>query len=476
MQKLVGFIMFGLTAASAFGQTLPDYVQLLPLPVPGDAWVWAGSPPGDTARLFVMEGGGTIRVLDITKQPGQLPTYTLRTAPFLVNASPQARSVAFAPDFATSGRFYVAAEVTGPTGTAIKEFTVSAADPNIANATPTRTIKTFTGLTFDHAVGSMYFGRDGMLYVGVGDGMSSSNGQAINTPLGKMLRIDVLSGQDDFPADTANNYHVPADNPLVGRSNAVPEIWHIGIRNPWRWSFDRWSGDMWICDVGGNRAGEVDRLVGSGTPYSNLGWPVFDGTQQYSGNLNPDFTIPSLVVPLVSINRETSQCSTIGGVMYRGNELRPWRGRFVWSDACGGDVYSAAFDGTALGPVQSHRDQLRNVTTGGTVSLTNVSMIAEDGSGELYVLQASRGGSSGGIIHRFVGVGDQPALADVGQAGGIVGVDGLLDNNDFIAFITLFFNNDPRADMGAQGGVQGVDQRLDNNDFIAFINAFFDGI
>ena len=227
--------------SQVFGQTLPDYVAALPLPVPGDSWVWAGSPPDDRSRLFAMEGGGSIRILDIAYSAGSLPEFTLRTTPFVTLTTNQARSVAFAPDFAISGKVYIAHETTG--GSRIVEVRVSASDPNVADPASVRLIRMFPNLTFDHALGSMHFGRDGMLYIGVGDAMSSANGQLINTVHGKMLRIDV-SGADDYPDDANKNFAIPPSNPLIARPLAAPEIWHIGLRNPWRWSFDRKTGDV----------------------------------------------------------------------------------------------------------------------------------------------------------------------------------------------------------------------------------------
>jgi len=468
---LLPVVLFSAAAAAQ----MADYVNALPLPVTNDAWVWAGGPPGDASRLFVMEGGGTIRVLDITNVPGQLPTYTLRAAPFATVTSTQARSVEFAPDFATSGRLYVAYQNTA-SSSRIVELTASAADRNVADPALTRTIRDFPNVYFDHALGSMHFGRDGMLWIGCGDGHVSNNSQTTANVMGKLLRIDVLSGIDDFPDDATRNYHVPAGNPLVSRPGAAPEIWHIGIRNPWRWSFDRWNGDTWICDVGGSAAGEIDHFSGKGAPYANLGWPCFDGSSGSACSaLNTDFTVATLTYPLLSISGAGSTCSTIGGVMYRGNDLRPWRGRFIWSDACSSQLYSAAFDGTALTDQQTHTAQLQHAVTGAQLTINNISMVAEDGAGELYICQANRGTSSGGSIYRIVAAGPQPPLADVGRQGGLAGADGVLDNNDFVAFIDFFFSNDPRADMGAQGGVRGVDQALDNNDFVVFIDAFFLG-
>ncbi|HZW06049.1 MAG TPA: PQQ-dependent sugar dehydrogenase [Phycisphaerales bacterium] len=473
MRPITTLLLAASLAAAANGQ-MPDYVDALPLPVTNDAWIWAGSPPGDPSHLFVMDGGGNIRVLDIAHPPGELPVYTLRPAPFAAIPTNQARSIAFAPDYPVSGKLYVAHEI-GSGDSRITELTRSAADPYAADPGAKRTIRDFTDLSFDHALGSIHFGRDGMLYIGAGDGHTSGNAQLITNVKGKMLRIDVRSGIDDFPDDPARNYRVPPDNPLVARPAASPEIWHIGLRNPWRWSFDRWSGDMWICDVGGGRAGEIDRLP-LGTPaYRNLGWPCFDGTQPQGCTLNADFTTATLTAPLLSIAGTGPVCSTIGGIMYRGNGVRPWRGRFIWSDACSSQIYSAAFDGAALIDEQTHAAQLRHAVTGATVNINNISMIAEDGHGELYILQANRGPTSGGTIYRIVAAGQQPPIADTGQQGGIPGADGSFDNNDFVVFIDWFFSNDPRADMGAQGGLRGVDQALDNNDFVAFIDAFFTG-
>ena len=206
----------------------------------------------------------------------------------------------------------------------------------------------------------------------------------------------------------------------------------------------------------------------------NFGWPAREGNSG-SGTINPDFTAATLTFPILAIARAGGQCSTSGGAMYRGNDIRPWRGRYIWSDYCSARFYSALYDGTTLVDVQEHASQLRNLTTGSIINIPSVSMIAEDGAGELYILQANRGTSSGGAVYRLVPQGPFPPLADVGVAGGLPGADGAFDNNDFIAFIDFFFAGDPRADMGVAGGLRGVDQQLDNNDFIVFIDAFFLG-
>lgn len=467
----------GAWASCALGQAIPDTIGLRSVGLSADAWVWAGSMPGDRDRLLAMEGGGSIFVVDITRptEVGGLPTFSVRPTPFLTNNSRQARSVVFAPDFVpgVGGRFYVAAEsfVAGISGTSITEYRTRADDPWQAEATSARQIMRLNVVS-DHAVGSMAFDSSGMLLIGVGDAFNALNSQNLTNLFGKMLRIDVLSGRDDYPADANQNYAIPADNPLVSRAGARPEILHIGLRNPWRWGYDKWRGDMWIADVGAGDPGEISR-VSPAASYLNFGWAVREGNVpgERPESLNPDFTLESLVAPLVAIRRGTGQCSTSGGALYAGAMLRGWRGRYVWGDYCRG-MWSQDF--SVPGSMMTDHTLQINVVGGGTFSIA-VTTIAEDGAGEIYMLTGSRGSTGQGAVYAIVPQGTQPALADIAGEGGSLGADGEYDNNDFIVFIQQFFANDPRADIGTQGGVWGADFVLDNNDFIVFIGAFFEG-
>ncbi|HZW05883.1 MAG TPA: GC-type dockerin domain-anchored protein, partial [Phycisphaerales bacterium] len=161
-----------------------------------------------------------------------------------------------------------------------------------------------------------------------------------------------------------------------------------------------------------------------------------------------------------------------GGVVYRGNAVRPWRGRFIFADTYSWRVWSARVGQTgAWTDLQDWSTLLTSTVAGVTPPpIRYVVSLAQDNDGEVYLVELVSG-----RIRRIVPQGAQPLLADVGMQGGVPGADGAFDNNDFVVFIDFFFSNDPRADMGKQGGLRGVDQRLDNNDFVAFIDAFFEG-
>lgn len=476
---LAGFAGVSVLASSARAQ-IADFVEMIQLPVPGDSWVWLGAPTGEAGRVFAMEGGGTIRVLEVTRGAAGAPVFSLRTTPFLSQtpASPQARSVAFAPDFATSGKFYVAAQVvSNPARTELVEYTVSTTDPNVADPASRRLIWNFPGLTFDHAFGSMHFGVDGLLYIGMGDFNSRPNDAPLLTSQwGKVLRI-IPSG-DDFPADADRNYSIPAGNPVENVGQNRPEIWHIGLRNPWRWSFDRWpnpatpngQGDMWLFDVGGSNAGEVNRLVGIGQPLSNFGWPGIDGVTG-----TPPAT--NYVAPVFAIQRQNNQCSTSGGLRYRGSEIRPWRGRIFYSDACEGGLRTGRLDstGTQLLDVQQLATQLNLRGNTQSTSIGIVSMVAEDGVGEMYVLQANRGATGTGRIYRLVPSSGQPALADVAGPNQSAGPDGQYSADDIITYLNWYFAGAAEADVAGPNQSTIVDQQLSADDIIAFLNAFFAG-
>jgi hypothetical protein len=463
------------TIASA---QLADFVEMIRLPVPQDNWVWLGSPPGETNRVMVMEGGGTIRVLDITRNASGAPVYTLRATPFLDPGfvSPQARSVAFAPDFATSGRFYVAAETTGVSSTELNEYTVSPTDPNVALASSRRLIWRFPSLTFDHAFGSMHFGADGLLYIGMGDDFAQADAPLVTSQYGKMLRINPTG--DDFPSIADRNYRIPPGNPVPNTGTNRPEIWQIGLRNPWRWSFDRWpnpstpngQGDMWVFDVGGSPAGEVNRLVGIGSPLANYGWPSIDGTSGTAPTVN-------YLAPVFAIQRQNNQCSTSGGVVYRGSEIRPWRGRVFYSDACEGGLRTGRLsaDGLSLQGVQQLATQMNLRGSGTSTAVNAVSMVAEDGAGELYILQASRGASGNWSIFRLLPNASQPPLADVAGANQATTPDGQFTADDIIVYLGWYFAGQAEADVAGPNQSSIVDQALTADDIIVFLGRFFAG-
>jgi len=265
--------------------------------------------PGDRSRLFIIEKPGRIRVVE---------NGTLLATPFLDISGPVndngneqgLLSMAFDPDYQQNGIFYV--DYTGGSGagySVIARYHVTA-DPNVADANSGQTIMTLTQPYTNHNGGQINFGPDGYLYIGFGDGGlgddPSNAGQRLNTWLAKLLRIDVSS---------ALTYTVPPDNPFVGNPDALPEIWDQGLRNPWRWSFDRLTGDLWIGDVGQNQWEEVDLEPAGSSGGINYGWKCKEGTHNYLWSAQCDgvtFTDP------VNEYSHSDGCAITGGYAYRG--------------------------------------------------------------------------------------------------------------------------------------------------------------
>jgi glucose/arabinose dehydrogenase len=230
----------------------------------------------------------------------------------------------------------------------------------------------------NHNGGQLAFGPDGFLYLALGDGggagdrgsghVAGGNGQSLATLLGKILRIDPR-------ASAGRAYTVPADNPFLGDAQARPEIFVYGLRNPWRFSFDRKTGDLWVADVGQNEYEEVTRLPAGTIAGANLGWNLFEGSHTYREG--PDTEV---VMPILELEHADDNCSVTGGYVYRGQTIPRLRGWYLYTDYCNGTLRAAKVN--ALGQVQL-RD-LDVVTAG-------VSSFGEDNAGELYVLSQRDG-------------------------------------------------------------------------------------
>jgi glucose/arabinose dehydrogenase len=443
--------------------SLPDHVELIKLPLPSSNWLWAGSPPGDRSRVFAMDRTSGVRALDVTYDRQGRPTYTLRTLPARVGStSQQGRSMAFAPDFEDSGQVYVAIAQGGTTD--IVSYRVSALDSAVFDLASARLVLRLS-VSGDHAVGSMHFGSDGMLYIGVGDGFSYANGQQQRTTLGKMLRIDPR-GPDAFPEDPLRNYAIPADNPYANHPTNAREIWHYGVRNPWRWSFDRWNGDMWVVDVGESSSGDFSRVPATRGSLLNFGWPNFDGGPLATQNLPVGWTEQTTVRALYN---EFFGCSSSGGVLYRGSDIRSWRGRFLWGDYCANILMSALPGATAFVNIHNATSQLNVPGVTSWPGLRGVVMIAEDGAGELLIVDYN-----GSSVYRVAPNANIPRLADVAGSGQTIGADGQLTADDLIVYINWYFAGAPEADVGGPAS-RWVDQQVTPDDIILFIHEFFLG-
>ena len=226
----------------------------------------------------------------------------------------------------------------------------------------------------NHNGGQVSFGPDGKLYVGLGDGGGGNDpqnrAQNLGDLLGKLLRIDPAPS-GDLP------YTIPPDNPFVGRSGARGEIWMYGLRNPWRFSWDRRTGDLWIGDVGQNAVEEVDFLAGAAPAGTNFGWPLVEGSRRNKG-ANPD----GAVLPIFEYGHDQG-CSVTGGHVYRGSKVASLRGIYVYGDACSGRVWGLVQSGGEEGG----QGELELSDAGDLA----VASFGEDAAGELYVLNLGGG-------------------------------------------------------------------------------------
>jgi glucose/arabinose dehydrogenase len=335
------------------------------------------SPPGDTERLFIVEKGGTIRIV---KAGSLLPTAFLDISNLVSTGGEQGLlGLAFDPEYAANGRFVV--HYTDTAGnTRVSTFVRSADDADRADPTTEQLVLTAEQPFPNHNGGQILFGPDGNLYLGLGDGGSGGDpggrGQAVTDLLGSILRIDVRA---------ASPYTIPGDNPFVGRPDARPEIWSYGLRNPWRFSFDRATGDLYIGDVGENAWEEVDvsPAADSAGKGLNFGWNVTEGNHCYSsGNCNQ----AGLTSPAVEYDHDQG-CSVTGGYVYRGAAIPALQGAYFYADYCGGWVRSFRYQGGRA------VDQLQWSTL---APGSSVPSFGEDAAGELYVL------GSDGRVFRIV--------------------------------------------------------------------------
>jgi Ca2+-binding RTX toxin-like protein len=330
--------------------------------------LFATAPPGDTSRLFLVEKTGQIKILDLATGQVLATPFLDVSSQILTDGERGLLGLAFDPGFASNGFFYV--DLINPAGDAeIRRYHVSS-NPNVADSasvTPVITIDQTTAS--NHKAGWLAFGPDGFLYNSTGDGGSTPNAaQDINSLLGKILRIDVHA--DGFPADPARNYAVPADNPFVGTAGA-DEIYALGLRNPWRPSFDRATGDFYIADVGQSQYEEID----IGQKGANYGWPVFEGPVVLSGGTP---TGGSAVPPIYFYDRTVGQSIT-GGYAYRG-EGEALQGQYFFADFVQAKVFTLRFDGSAW--VATNRTSQIMPDAG---SVSNPTSFGEDARGNLYL-------------------------------------------------------------------------------------------
>jgi glucose/arabinose dehydrogenase len=333
-----------------------------------------------SGRLFVVEKRGLIHIL-ADGQRRETPFLDLTDRVRTTNGVSDERGLlglAFAPDYATSGIFYVdyVGRGTGGGDTSyISRFHVTA-DPNVGDPDSEQRLVTVAQPFTNHNGGQIVFGPGGFLYIGFGDGGSRDDpderGQDKSTLLGKLLRIDVSGG--------GATYTVPETNPFVGEPPTKPEIWAYGLRNPWRFSFDRATGDLYIGDVGQDRIEEIDYQPASSPGGENYGWNIMEGSDCLVGN---NCRRTGLTLPVAEYSHSIG-CSVTGGFVYRGERYPALQGAYLYADYCSRRMWALSRD---------DQGEWRNAQVG--MAPFDPASFGEDEQGELYVVGA---GSVGRIV------------------------------------------------------------------------------
>lgn len=329
-------------------------------------------PPDGTDRVFVVEQGGRIRVFP-NGSPASSSEFLVVTG-IISGGEEGLLGLAFHPSYATNGYFYLYYSAGSPRRSVIARYRVSA-NPNVADAVSRQVLLEVPQPYSNHNGGQLAFGPDGMLYVALGDGGSGGDpenrSQNMNELLGKILRIDVDR------TDPGKAYAVPPDNPFVGQSGARGEIWAVGLRNPWRMSFDRLTHALWAGDVGQGQWEEIDLIERGG----NYGWRRKEGFACYNPGSNCD--TGALVDPL-AVYSHGEGCSVSGGFVYRGSRLPELYGAYLYGDYCSGNIWALRYDGATT--------SVQRIVSG---SGLNISSFGEDRDGEVYIVHL------GGTIHRL---------------------------------------------------------------------------
>ncbi len=280
-------------------------------------------------------------------------------------------SVAFHPDYKSNGYLYV--DYTDTNGNTVVARFTAASDRNSADPSSFKKILGFDQPYANHNGGQLVFGPDGMLWIGAGDGGSGGdphgNGQNTNTLLGKILRIDV---------DHGDPYAIPPDNPFANGAGGKPEVWAYGLRNPWRFSFDSKTNDLYIGDVGQSNWEEIDFVSSSLKPGLNFGWNQMEGTHCYPPGSSCDTT--GITLPVAEYSHAPNNCSVTGGYVYRGTQFPAIDGVYFFTDYCSGRIWALTHDASGTWTQTQVADGRAGFSSFGV-----------DGNGEIYVTDLSNG-------------------------------------------------------------------------------------
>ncbi len=382
-----------LTAAAVAIAAAPAWSQVKSMRVASglNRPIFVTAPPGDH-RLFIVEQRGVVKIL---------VNGAVLATPFLdIDAIvPEIGSfdergllgLAFDPDFASNRRIYVNyTDLSGDTH--IRRYVVSAGDPNVVDLSTAEDLLVIDQPQSNHNGGTLAFSPvDGYLYVGMGDGGGSGDpNERAQDPaelLGKMLRLDV-SGE--------SGYSIPPGNPYQNLEGWRDEIWALGLRNPYRWSFDRATGDLWIGDVGQFDWEEIDVQPASSSGGENYGWDIMEGTHCYEPPSGCDPT--GLVLPIHEYGHN-GNCSITGGSVYRGSVIPGLAGTYFFADFCSARVWSLRYSD---GSVSEFTERTAELAPGGGLLIEDIAAIGEDGFGELYIVDRDNNSTTGGEIYRIL--------------------------------------------------------------------------
>jgi glucose/arabinose dehydrogenase len=373
-----GMPIVNATTGNACRDTPPPALALTPIVDAGELFapMMLAAPPGDPSRLFVITRGGTVRII---KDGSLLPDPFLDLTGVTTNNSGEAEhgllGLAFDPQFETNGKVWIHYNIdANPIDSVTASVLVSSDNPDLADPATLTTLFVEHQPATNHNGGMLAFGRDGCLYVGFGDGGGGGDpfatGQNTNEPMGSILRIDAATGA------------AAPGNPGYGD----PRVWSYGLRNPWRFSFDRASGDLYIGDVGQGAWEEVD-VEPAGTGDFNYGWSLVEGTHAFAID---DTTGTRL--PIVEYDHDTTGHSITGGYVYRGSAIPDLVGRYLYADYSDSRYWVLTYSGDEGGQPQICDHHEVTVDLG---AATNPTAFGEDLDGELYVL------TIGGAIYRL---------------------------------------------------------------------------
>lgn len=461
-------IIAGAAAGQIARQGIPVFPDSVPS-VPGRVVALAAPPNGDP-RMYALTINGDIIVVS---DGAALPTPALSLGG--TSSESAGYGIAFDPDYAVTGHVYV----SFPTGSSheVLRFSVSPSDPNVFDPASRTRVLLVTG-GGQHTSGWIGFGPDRMLYIGFGDAVGGLGtvSHLLNYPGGKLLRVDPRT--DQFPADTRRNFAIPAGNPFPVLANPpfnspLPEIIALGLRNPWRCSFDRANGDLYIGDVGETRAEEINRIPLGATFPINFGWPCFEGNAVRPSSSANCTQVVGHTLPWVDLGRNPVSC-VVGGYVYRGAAMPSLRGRYVFSSCRSSSLYSV-FPNAVTGSLALHG------SAGG-----GVYCFGEDHEGELYVgtdlgLRKLRAGTpptsdcNRNLINDFTEV-QQCLELDVNRnnipdscerrCAADFNVSGHVDVQDALAFVSAWYGTTICTDLNS-------DRRRGVQDLFEFLSAWF---